>query len=39
MVYTDVDTWCVQASSKHWSVLHSKKFLVEKVIQYVKSRT
>jgi hypothetical protein len=25
MVYTDVDTWCVQASSKHWSVLHSEK--------------
>jgi hypothetical protein len=39
MVYTDVDTWYVRASSKHRIFYYSGKSLIERVIQYFKGRT
>lgn len=39
MIYTDVDTWYVQASSKHSVFYTLEKSLIERVIQYFKGRT
>lgn len=39
MVYTDVDTWYVPASSKHRVFYTREKSLIERVIQYFKGRT